>query len=66
MTKTKSPSRVYIEDACNMNHFNSENSNENYIDKETSGEEDFQKPLEEHIVEDIELYRNISVMAARM
>jgi hypothetical protein len=47
-----------------MNHFNDGDSDEKYTDEETSGEEDSQKPSEGHIMEDIELYRNISVMAA--
>jgi hypothetical protein len=62
-TKTESPSDV-AEATRSMNYFNDGDSDEKYTDKETSAEEDSQKPLEEHIAEDIELYRNISVMAA--
>jgi hypothetical protein len=63
LTKTESPSGAHAEDSRNMNYFNGGDSNEKYTDEETSDEEkDF--PPEEHIVDEIELYRNISVMAA--
>ncbi len=63
MTKTESPSDA-VEVAHSMNCFSDWDSDENYTDEETSRQEDVQKPPEEHITEDSELYRNISVMAA--
>jgi hypothetical protein len=64
LTITESLTGVRIEDTRSMKNFNdwdSENTN-----KETSVEEDSQIPPEEHMVEDIELYRNISVMTAEV
>lgn len=43
-----------------------EDLDEEYLDEERSGREYSQKPLEEHIVEDIELYRYIHAMTARV
>ena len=63
LTETESPSGAHIEDSRNMNHVNVGDSNEKYADEETR-EEEKDSPREEHIVDEIELYRNVSVMAA--
>jgi hypothetical protein len=49
-----------------MKYFNDWDSDRKNTDEETSGEEDSQTPPEEHMVEDIELYRNISIMTAEV
>jgi hypothetical protein len=63
LTETESPSSAHTENSRNMNHVNVGDSNEKYADEETS-EEEQDSPREEHIVDEIELYRNVSVMAA--
>jgi hypothetical protein len=62
LTETESPSGAHIEDSRNMNHVNVGDSNENYAEETSEEEQD--SPREEHIVDEIELYRNVSVMAA--
>ena len=63
LTETESPSSAHTENSRNMNHVNVGDSNEKYADEETS-EEEQDSPREEHIVDEIELYCNVSVMAA--
>lgn len=65
LTNAESPSGAPIEDSHDMDHVNVGDSNGNYADEETSEEEQY-SPREEHIVDEIELYRNVSVMAARL
>jgi hypothetical protein len=61
LNKTENPSSVHTEVMRSIDDFNDEDSDEKHTEEEMSGEENSQTPLEE-MVEDIELYRNISVM----
>ena len=66
LTKNENPPSAPADagDIFSIDHFNDSDLNEKYTDEETSRKEGPQKPLEEDIVEEIELYRNISLMAA--
>lgn len=55
---------VPTEDMFSTNHLNDSDLDEKYTDEETSRKEDSQKPLEEDVIEEIESYRNISLIAA--